>query len=902
LSAPDHSFLTIIHNRCAKTAGWIVESGAYADDPWIRATNSNSPALKQGWKLHVSASDRSAEQVLERALPILLEQNASFKIICSVSILVSLNEGEFGLSQIGKFLTIYPNDDAQAVRLAIALDQQTRGLHGIRVPSDRQLAPNSLIHYRYGGFDDSFIQTPLGEILPSITTTEGDIRVDHRGLAYEQPTWIPDPFEVAGIAEPMRKPARLVAQRYLIISRFYDGVRGSVYHAVDIETPQPCILKRATSEIGVVSGEDSTQVRLTNEAAVLAKLAPDDRFPRLIQLVKHDGDLYLAEHEFEGLTLEQYVRDLANGGRTLSTQQFLEWGCEIARMLATVHAHGFVYHDLKSANVIVCRDGRLRLIDFDCVRPIGSSDVFIGRGTPGYSSPQQYAGCRSAVADDIYSLGALLYFMATNAEPSLSPRGAMLGKRSLRKLNGAMSNDIGLLVAKCLRTEPNERYSSATEVETELGSIASTATVNGSGAERGRCDRHLYSKLARRLADTLCNAAEPTPGFDGVGWKSTHDGDPVWAHDLAIGSAGCLLGFAELVQMFGGKHRYLVLRKAAAWLACAAPFAEPPLPGLYVGEAGVGSALLRASQVLNDSQLFETAARKSCLVAAMPYSCPDLYNGTAGRLRFHLLVWDATGTSDHLSNAISAGENLLGCATISGDDAFWVLPPGYESLSGTANLGYAHGAAGIADTLLDLFEATGEERFFEVARRAAHWLSRLASPTLNDGGGFSWPIDLDGEPFGPLWCHGAAGIGRFLIHAAQLGVSQECWELARRAAAMVFQGGRWAGPTQCHGLAGNIEFLIDMFQATGEKQYLTQAYDLASILEAFAIDDGGRLSWQSETPGVVTPDYLVGYAGIAVCLLRLSCPHRMPHQLSRRGFQWSAAKSTREGERLQAIL
>lgn len=312
-------------------------------------------------------------------------------------------------------------------------------------------------------------------------------------------------------------------------------------------------------------------------------------------------------------------------------------------------------------------------------------------------------------------------------------------------------------------------------------------------------------------------------------------------------------------------------------------------------EAGVGAALLRSGQVLGDVALVDAALQKSCSIAAMPYSSPDLYNGTAGRLRFHLFIWDITRDPNHLRAAVQAGEGLLQCATVSGADACWIIPPGYESLSGTANLGYAHGAAGIADTLLDLFEATGEQRFLEVAQRANHWLASLAIPALDDGKGLAWPVDLEGALFGPFWCHGAAGIGRFLLHAAQVGVGHECWELAKRAALTVSRGGRWAGPTQCHGLAGNIEFLIDMFQATGDPIYLSNANDLAGALEAFSLENDDELLWQSETPSIITPDYLVGYAGIAVCLLRLGHPETMPHQLSRRGFQWRCSSAKVEG-------
>ena len=110
--------------------------------------------------------------------------------------------------------------------------------------------------------------------------------------------------------------------------------------------------------------------------------------------------------------------------------------------------------------------------------------------------------------------------------------------------------------------------------------------------------------------------------------------------------------------------------------------------------------------------------------------------------------------------------------------------------------------------------------------------------------------------------------------------------MAKRASRTVTIGTRWSSPVQCHGLAGNIEFLLDMAQTTGDAAYLGEAQLLARLLDAFQVEQDGMLLWPSESPTTFTPDYMVGYAGVAVCLLRLGNPGR-PHQLSRRGFRYA---------------
>jgi len=296
--------------------------------------------------------------------------------------------------------------------------------------------------------------------------------------------------------------------------------------------------------------------------------------------------------------------------------------------------------------------------------------------------------------------------------------------------------------------------------------------------------------------------------------------------------------------------------------------------------------------VLEDDMLVSAAAERGRWIASLPHESPDLFNGSAGRLRFHLLLWDETSDDEALAHAVAAGEHLLEAAEQDGDEARWRFPPGYDRLSGAAMLGYAHGAAGIADALLDLFDATADERFLSAARSAGRYLRRLAVRVLDDGSGLDWPSTEGDQVFGPYWCHGATGVGRFLLHAAELDALGDAGELAACAARTTALASQRAGPTQCHGLAGKIEFLLDMFQTTKDPAYLGEARRLARLLEAHATERDGLLMWPSDSPTTFTPDYTVGYAGVAVCLLRLADPERVPHQLSRRGFAFRAARST----------
>jgi serine/threonine protein kinase len=889
------SFLQIVHHTVESIADphrWKVEAG----EEWIHIAQTREVPV-QGWKLHISACGISAPEVLRRAVPVLLGESASFKVAASEGFLNDLNEGHGGLSQVGKFLTVYPSDDAQAVRLAVELDTALEGLRGPRVPSDRPLRRGSLVHYRYGGFTDLFLQTRFGQILPALRDPADQLVPDERRSRFAPPEWAKDPFVEAGVAADLPASNRIVGGRYLVVATLHESVRGKIISAIDLVSPRTCLLKHAQrgSMIGP-NGRDAWD-RLHHERGILARLSDDERFPQPFDLIEQGEDLYLAMTHFEGVTLEQHVHELSTSGRFTPMQQIFAWAGELVRALGTLHKRGIIYRDLKSPNILVSEDGHLRIVDFELAYEVGGT-TSDGRGTRGYLSPQQEQEHMPSVTDDIYGLGAVLYFVATGAEPSLAPRPFDLLDRPLRLLNPEVRDGLERIVACCLNPEAGSRFPSMAAVEAALDAAleertegaatipAKSAPLALSPSPEFDNDGRKYQKLAESLGDTLCRFAKRSSDGESILWISTHENRAgIAARDLSLGSAGPILALADLVHMLKKDAHREVLVKAARSLAEAPRPAVDLLPGLYVGEAGIGTALLRAGVVLGDSDLVSKALDRGQLVASLPYGSPDMFNGTAGRLRFHIWLWDVTSDDRQLHYAKQAGLELVKAAERSEEaGAWWTIPPGYGGLSGSAYLGYAHGAAGIADALLDLFEVSGDERFLASACDAGKWIAQHAFQTLPDGSGLDWPDTIGGTSIGPFWCHGAAGIGQFFLHTASLGVWPEAEGVTLRAAQASARGARWSGPTQCHGLAGNIEFLLDMHQTTRNPSFLAEALELGRLLIAFGRQADGYWVWPSESPTTVTPDYTVGYAGVAACLLRLSSPSLLPRQLSRRGF------------------
>jgi lantibiotic modifying enzyme len=288
---------------------------------------------------------------------------------------------------------------------------------------------------------------------------------------------------------------------------------------------------------------------------------------------------------------------------------------------------------------------------------------------------------------------------------------------------------------------------------------------------------------------------------------------------------------------------------------------------MYVGDGGVLLALCRAGELLGDAEVLHHAATLAHDLAAMPVSGPDVYNGAAGRCRALVRAADTLGSTAAHGAAIALGDHLLATAISDGDGMYWV-PPGEEHPGGT--IGYAHGAAGIGDVLLELGER-GHQRFTDAALSAARWVMRWR---VDSGESVAFPATPGNGPWNPFWCHGATGVGRFAVRLHRRGLLDDPG-LLRGIAHATSRLGRCSAPSMCHGLAGAIDHLIDQYQSTGDDAHLDEAWGLSSLLEGFE-REGADGHLRSLTEGGPTPsfDLSIGYSGTAAAWLRLADPSR----------------------------
>lgn len=477
LDARKQLMLLDVLQRHIANATYMAEwSLVWQDDEnpsWVVARHACESKLLQGWKLHLSASIASWETVLRQALPILLTETASFKVVASIEWLRELNNGLAGYSQIGKFVTVYPNDDEQAVRLAVALDTVTRGLRGPDVPSDRRLAPGSLVYYRYGGFTDLTVTHHDGTALPAIAAPNGRLIPDLREPGNYAPPWATDPFVAAGVAVPLPELSPILAGRYLIVETIAGSARGTVARGIDLNGPQTCILKRAARDAQMdVCGRDARD-RLQHGVEILDRFRSDARFPTMIDLFPYNDDLILVLNDLPGRTLARYMKQRLADRNPLAEPEILDLARQLAMLLMTIHDNGIVHCDLKPTNLIISADGNLSLIDFDAAYDTRGAATPEHIGTIGYMSPQQSAGVTPMFSDDLYSFGAVCSFLATGENPPSQLDHMLSTETFLHEVHG-LTLKLADLIVRCLNPDPSGRFDSASELIEVLDALMHT--------------------------------------------------------------------------------------------------------------------------------------------------------------------------------------------------------------------------------------------------------------------------------------------------------------------------------------------------------------------------------------------------------------------------------------------
>jgi RNA polymerase sigma-70 factor (ECF subfamily) len=278
----------------------------------------------------------------------------------------------------------------------------------------------------------------------------------------------------------MRLQAGMNLAHYQILEPLGAGGMGEVYLARDPRLARDVAIKVLPKHL---ARAPEALARFEREVKVLAAFS----HPNLVSIfdIGTEQGISFAVMEFlAGVTLREHLRHGA-----LPLPRVLEIGAAVAEGLAAAHAHGVVHRDLKPANIFLTADGQTKILDFGLARteastPFGATAEYLtelGRvmGTVGYMSPEQARGTIPDARGDIFSLGCVLYEMATGRRAFPGDNAADVFVAVLRDQPAEIAEEpeLNQLIERCLAKKAEDRFPSASHVAVALKSLASGSHV-----------------------------------------------------------------------------------------------------------------------------------------------------------------------------------------------------------------------------------------------------------------------------------------------------------------------------------------------------------------------------------------------------------------------------------------
>ena len=277
-------------------------------------------------------------------------------------------------------------------------------------------------------------------------------------------------------------PPSMIGQtisHYRIIEKLGAGGMGVVYKAEDVRLDRPVAIKFLPENVA----HDAQALERFRREAHAASNLNHPGICTIYDVGEHDQP-FIAMEFIEGRALRNHV-----GGKPLPLEEVLTLGIQISDALDVAHSKGIIHRDIKPANIFVTERGQAKVLDFGLVKLVpkgvaagvdSSSEAALSMpgiisGTPSYMSPEQLRGDDLDPRTDIFSIGLLIYEMATGKQAFAGKTGGMILEAILtrqptpvRSLNPEIPLRLEEIINKALNKDRDQRYLTAAEICTDL--------------------------------------------------------------------------------------------------------------------------------------------------------------------------------------------------------------------------------------------------------------------------------------------------------------------------------------------------------------------------------------------------------------------------------------------------
>ncbi|MFE2626336.1 class III lanthionine synthetase LanKC [Streptomyces sp. NPDC059374] len=834
--------------------GWV----GSVREVWVGRQPVGVELPDQGWKIHVSACLDNAEHILSVVAAYCYDRGVAFKFLRSPALVQTQNAKYASRGSSGKFMTLYPVDDAALERCLDDLDTALAGQAGPYILSDLRWRRGPLF-LRYGAFTELFCRSESGELVLALREPSGRLRPDVRRAVFEVPDWAPVPAVLAEALADRAGRAGADEFAYQVQRALHFSNGGGIYVARPAGGGQEVVLKEARPHAGLDQRGDDAVARLGRERDILHRLDGLSAVPAALDYFTAWEHHFLVQEYIEGEPLNRWFgRRYPLVHPDPSSQDIERYKAEalavldrIEEGLASIHERGVVFGDLHPRNLIVRPDGRVCFIDFELASPI---EAFVrpGLGAAGFAAPPGLDGFDI----DRYALAALRLWIFM---PLLQLTSLHEDKR--HQLATAAAARFSLPTPPATDPPPDPGIASGQGAGGPAQPPGAALPEPGPGSAlsgRNRADDAASPPAASSSFPELDGLCALFSG-DGADWPALRDsmaaaiaasatpersdrlfpGDPnQFTHDglgLAYGAAGVLWALdCTGCPVDPGHVRWLLDAVAR----------EPCRPGLFTGSHGVALALDRLGHPRQAHNLLD-----HLLKDPLDAQGNDLAAGLPG-IGLTLLHFAAsTGDTGLQGAAVEVAGRLADrLRTPSPQSA---VPAGGRS-------GLMHGATGAALFFLRLYETTGDRDLLDLAELALR--RDLERCVLAEDG--TLQVD-DGSRVLPYLESGSAGIAAvlhtYLGHRSDEGL-QESVERIRAAAEPEFI----VQPGLFNGRAGLIWLLHLLGRDSNAFDHVIRRH--VQRLVWHAIPYGGQVAFPGEQLLRLSMDLATGSAGILLAL------------------------------------
>ncbi len=266
----------------------------------------------------------------------------------------------------------------------------------------------------------------------------------------------------------MLRSGMYLQNRYEILEQIGSGGMSEVYKA-------RCHKLNRLVAIKVLKAEFSDDASFVSKFKIEAQAAAGLSHPNVVSVydVVDEGVLhYIVMELIEGITLKNYI---CKKGR-LDVREAIGIAIQVAQGMAAAHEQHIIHRDIKPQNMIISRDGKVKVADFGIARAVSSQTIgATAMGSVHYISPEQARGGYSDERSDIYSLGITIYEMVTGHVPFDGENTVTVALAHIEapllppsRLNPAVPPSLEKIILKCTEKKPENRYNNATELISDL--------------------------------------------------------------------------------------------------------------------------------------------------------------------------------------------------------------------------------------------------------------------------------------------------------------------------------------------------------------------------------------------------------------------------------------------------